>query len=98
VAVRTAVVRRDQAADGRAVGEWRIEREPLPVRREVPVQLLQPDARFGSHGEIAGLVIDDAVQARHVEQEVDRPGARPPAQFRTLATDNDRKALARCPL
>ena len=98
MAVRTAVVRRDQSTDGRLVGERRIERKPLTVRRKVPVQLLQPDARFCGHREIAGLVVDDAVQARHVEQHVDRRGPRAPAQFRALAADHDRKALPRRPL
>ena len=68
---RTAVVRRQDAADRRASGEWRIERQTLAVRRERVVDAGQRRARFRGGDQIAVLMRDEAVHTPRAEHDVD---------------------------
>ena len=77
-------------------GERRIERQPLAVRRELLVQVVQPDAGLDRRREIAGLVREHAVQPRHVDQDVDRARAGAPRHLRAAArgSPTDSRSLA----
>ena len=82
MALRAAVVGGQQTADRGGLGERRIEREPLAARRSSRVDVAQPGAGLDAHREVAGPVVEDAVDARHVEEDVEgRAAPRPKPNF-----------------
>ena len=60
----SAVVGRQETADGRAVGERRIERQPLAVVSERAVDVDQRGARFNGCGQVAVLMFEQPVHPR----------------------------------
>jgi hypothetical protein len=98
VAQRAAVVRRQDAADGRFVRERRIERQPLSMPGERLIHLAQRRAGFDGGRQIAVLVGEDAIQPPHAQ---DRGGAlrdAAPVALRAAAADDDRvTSLGRVP-
>ena len=70
---RAGDVGREQRADGRVTR--RIEREPLAAPRQLVAERREPHAGLDRAGEVAGLVLEDAVEAvgRQVVAEPNMP-------------------------
>ena len=60
VAERARDVAREERADRRVAG--RVERQPLAARRRAPRELREPDPRLDRAREVAGIVLEHAVQ------------------------------------
>ena len=67
----------DEPADGGALGLGRIEREPLPACAQRRLQRLQRQTGLRRHREIAGLVLDEAIEPLEREHDPDARGRRP---------------------
>jgi hypothetical protein len=91
---RSRIVRRNDAADCRAV-EGTVDRKPLTVSRELLIELLQRDARVRRDGEIAMAMHDLRVQANGRDDAIDRDRRAPPAELRTTAAQNSDEPIAR---
>jgi hypothetical protein len=86
----TAVVGRQDAADCRVVGERRIERQALAVTRERVVNVPQRGPPFDRRGEIAVLVLEDAIQPPCAEEGIDPLRRTSLIQLGAGAADDDR--------
>jgi len=88
-AQRAKTIGRDDSPQRRALGERRLERQPLPIARELSLQLLQGDTGLRGDHLIGRGVLDDAVQSAGVKHGVDR---RKRADLRASADEDDAPA------
>ena len=93
-AARPERVRREHAADGRALRVWRIEREPLPVGREVALERGDGHPRLDRDDLIGRGVLADAIEPAGVQHGVEAPGRRAELEIGAAADEHDRGAVA----
>ena len=98
MALRAAVVGGQQTAYRGGLGERRIEREPLAALPQQLVDGAQPGAGLDAHRQVAAPVLEDAVDARHVEEDVERRRHRAPAELRAAAANHHRQRTLAGPL
>ena len=85
-------VRRQHAAERRARGVRRIERQPLAARAERSLQCGDRDARLRGRREVARLVLDERVQTREHEDQSRARRGRADANGAAAAPGHDRHA------
>ena len=93
VAIRT---RAEQVAGNRRADRWvarRVEREHLPVLGQPLVQRGEANPRLDGGGEIAGLVLEDAIEVARVDEDV---SARRSIETRSPWAAARRKTSAAC--
>src|SRR5580704_4671842 len=95
-AQRTAVIRRENAADSGLRGPERGERKALAVQCERSLQFLNGAARFDAYREVGPRVLDDFVQACRGKNDVCARRWIAPAEFRAAASWYDSEASAIC--
>src|SRR5215469_970667 len=88
-AKRAAVVRGENAADGRFFRPQRIEREALAVQGESFLQGLNGAAGLDGDGHIGPSVFEDPVHSGGRENEVGARRRIAPIEFRAAAAGND---------
>ena len=76
VPARTAVVGRDETADGRAVGEWWIQWNPLTVAAELASDISERGTGLHRGGQVAMTMGDDGVEAPGRNEHIDLPRRR----------------------
>src|SRR5207244_13512580 len=84
VTPRTGVIRGDDAADGRAIGRWRIERNPLTVARQLAVDGGERRARLHRRPQIAVPMRNTGVAPSRRDADVSGR-RRSPTDFRAAA-------------
>ncbi len=94
---RAAVVGRHEAADRRAIGRRRIERNPLPMLSEHSIDLAEPRAALNGGRQITVTMGHNRVQPRGRHQNVDLAGRSAPAHLRAGAAHEHAQLLARGP-
>ena len=92
-----AVVGGNQAADRRAVGPWRIERNPLAMPRQFSVHLGERGTGLNSRRQIAVAMGHNVVQSPRRQQHINRTRRGSPSQLRAGAASQHRKRVARRP-
>ena len=94
---RTARVRRKRSADGALPPARRVQGQKLAVLAQQPVELVERHARLDAHGDVRRLVLDDAVQQRQVEHEIDPRRRVTEPERGPCAPRHDHEAIGVCP-
>ena len=97
VTPRPAVVGGHEAPDRRAIGGWRIERNPLTVRGERAIHIRERRAGLNRRREIAVAMRDDGIELRGGQQHINRTRRRSPAKLRARSPRQNGQLLARGP-
>ena len=82
---RSRGIAREDAAERRALGPGRVERQPLTPLGQLALQRGEGNARLGGGREIARLVLDDPAHALEAEHQAEALGRRADAELGAAA-------------